>query len=65
MSVMPPMGAGHVRLIRIGTKDTQIDLQPCGGTHVKRTSEIGKMRLGKIQNKGKQNRRVNIHFVDI
>ena len=65
MSVKPPMGAGHVRLIRIGTKDTQIDLQPCGGTHVKRTSEIGKMRLGKIQNKGKQNRRVNIHFVDI
>ena len=62
MSVKPPMGAGHVRLIRIGTEDTQIDLQPCGGTHVKRTSEIGKMRLGKIQNKGKQNRRVNIHF---
>jgi misacylated tRNA(Ala) deacylase len=65
MSVKPPMGAGHVRLIRIGTEDTQIDLQPCGGTHVKRTSEIGPMRLGKIQNKGKQNRRVNIHFADI
>ncbi len=65
MSVKPPMGAGHVRLIRIGTEGTQIDLQPCGGTHVKRTSEIGKMRLGKIQNKGKQNRRVNIHFAEI
>ena len=65
MSVKPPMGAGHVRLISIGTKDRLIDLQPCGGTHVRRSSEIGLMRLGKIQNKGKQNRRVNIHFADI
>lgn len=65
MSVKPPMGAGKVRLIRIGSNDRQIDLQPCGGTHVKRTSEIGLMRIGKIQNKGKQNRRVNIHFADI
>ncbi len=60
MSVKPPTGAGHVRLIRIGTKDTQIDLQPCGGTHVLNSSEIGPMRIGKIENKGKQNRRVHM-----
>ena len=47
MSVKPPVGAGKVRLIRIGNDEKQIDLQPCGGTHVKRTSEIGKMHLGK------------------
>jgi len=64
MSVKPPTGAGHVRLIRIGTETEQIDLQPCGGTHVARTAEIGPMRLGKIENKGKQNRRVNIHLTD-
>jgi misacylated tRNA(Ala) deacylase len=64
MSVKPPAGAGHVRLIRIGTDVEQIDLQPCGGTHVARTAEIGHMRLGKIENKGKQNRRVNIHLTD-
>ncbi len=64
MSVSPPKGGGHVRLIRIGAGSTQIDLQPCGGTHVARTSEIGQMRLGKIENKGKQNRRVNIHLTD-
>ncbi len=62
MSVKPPTGAGQVRLIRIGTPDRQVDLQPCGGTHVRRTGEIGPMRLGKVQNKGAQNRRVNIHF---
>lgn len=60
MSVMPPMGQGKVRLIRIGEGDSQIDLQPCGGTHVARTGEIGRVIVGKIENKGKQNRRVNI-----
>lgn len=60
MSVKPPMGAGRVRLVRIGTEDEQIDLQPCGGTHVARTGEIGPVRLGKVENKGKQNRRVNL-----
>ncbi len=60
MSVQPPRGAGHVRLVRIGEGDEQIDLQPCGGTHVARTGEIGEIRLGKIENKGKQNRRVNL-----
>jgi misacylated tRNA(Ala) deacylase len=62
MSVMPPMGQGRVRLVRIGQGADQIDLQPCGGTHVARTGEIGPLRLGKIENKGKQNRRVNIHL---
>jgi misacylated tRNA(Ala) deacylase len=49
-----------VRLIRIGS----IDLQPCGGTHVANTSEVGPLRIGKIENKGKQNRRVNLLFAD-
>lgn len=62
MSVSPPRGTGQVRLVRIGTADEQIDLQPCGGTHVKRTGEIGKIRLGKVEKKGKQNRRVYLHL---
>ncbi|SFM17596.1 alanyl-tRNA editing protein [Shimia aestuarii] len=64
MSVKPPMGAGRVRLIWIGRGVDQVDLQPCGGTHVARTSEIGRVRLGKIENKGRQNRRVNILLDD-
>ncbi len=60
MSVMPPMGAGRVRLIRIGEGADQVDLQPCGGTHVRRTGEIGRVSLGKIEKKGAQNRRVNL-----
>lgn len=62
MSVKPPMGAGKVRLVRIGTNTSQIDLQPCGGTHVRSTREIGRVRLGKVEKKGKQNRRVNLHL---
>ena len=62
MSVKPPMGAGQVRLIGIGRDADQIDLQPCGGTHVARTGEIGRVRIGKVEKKGKQNRRVNIHL---
>jgi len=58
MKVKPPMGQGQVRLIRIGN----IDLQPCGGTHVAGTAEIGRLVLGKIEKKGKQNRRVNLLF---
>ena len=58
MKVKPPMGQGQVRLIRIGN----IDLQPCGGTHVAGTAEIGRLVLGKIEKKGKQNRRVSLHF---
>lgn len=62
MSVMPPMGQGRVRLVRIGDDTTQVDLQPCGGTHVARTAEIGRIRIGKIEKKGRQNRRVTIHL---
>jgi misacylated tRNA(Ala) deacylase len=64
MSVAPPRGQGHVRLIRVGDGETQVDLQPCGGTHVARTGEIGRLRIGKIEKKGKANRRVNVHLVE-
>lgn len=60
MSVMPPMGSGRVRLVRIGQGADQVDLQPCGGTHVARTAEIGRVNLGKIEKKGRQNRRVTL-----
>ncbi len=60
MSVKPPKGAGKVRLIRI----RDIDLQPCGGTHVARTGEIGPMLVAKIESKGAQNRRVRIAFAE-
>ncbi len=62
MSVKPPVGSGRVRLIRIGEGAGQIDLQPCGGTHVNYTGEIGKLALGKIEKKGRQNRRVSVTF---
>jgi misacylated tRNA(Ala) deacylase len=62
MSVQPPQGAGRIRLIRIGEGAGQVDLQPCGGTHVARTSEIGKLVIGKIEKKGRQNRRVTIEL---
>lgn len=64
MSVAPPVGQGRVRLVRIGLGDEQIDLQPCGGTHVARTGEIGRVALGKIEKKGRQNRRVSLLLVD-
>jgi misacylated tRNA(Ala) deacylase len=56
MSVKPPAGHGRVRLLEI----VGVDLQPCGGTHVSRTGEIGTVTVAKIENKGKQNRRVNL-----
>jgi misacylated tRNA(Ala) deacylase len=59
MSVKPPSGAGRVRLLRIGD---DIDLQPCGGTHLKHTGEIGNVAVSKIEKKGRQNRRVSIVF---
>ena len=58
MAVKPPRGSGRVRLIRIEGQD----LQPCGGTHVQRTGEIGRVKIDKIQSKGKQNRRVSLSF---
>ncbi len=60
LSVMPPMGQGRVRLVRIGQGAGQVDLQPCGGTHVARTAEIGRVTLGRVENKGRQNRRVTL-----
>jgi misacylated tRNA(Ala) deacylase len=59
MSVKPPMGSGKVRLVAIGT-DGAVDLQPCGGTHVARTGEIGRLAVTKIESKGKQNRRIRV-----
>ena len=58
MSVKPPIGTGQVRLVEIAG----YDLQPCGGTHVRRTGEIGAVRVTQIEKKGKQNRRVRIAF---
>ncbi|KPP84464.1 MAG: Ala-tRNA(Pro) hydrolase [Rhodobacteraceae bacterium HLUCCO07] len=62
MSVRPPRGVGRIRLVRIGEANRQIDLQPCGGTHVARTAEIGRIGISRIENKGKQNRRVHVHL---
>jgi len=62
LSVRPPRGAGLIRLVRIGDEMGTVDLQPCGGTHVARTAEIGALRLGKIEKKGRMNRRVYVHF---
>lgn len=61
MAVKPPMGTGKVRLVLIG-EGGSIDTQPCGGTHVKRTGEIGKVVVTKIEKKGKQNRRIRVSF---
>ena len=58
MSVKPPIGSGRVRLIEI----VGYDLQPCGGTHVQRTNEIGDVRVTQMEKKGRQNRRVRIAF---
>jgi misacylated tRNA(Ala) deacylase len=59
MSVKPPRGSGHVRLVEI----EGLDLQPCGGTHVRNTREIGQIAVTQIEKKGKQNRRVRIALV--
>jgi len=61
LSVQPPRGAGRIRLVRIGPEATPVDLQPCGGTHVRSTGEIGRVEVTKIESKGRQNRR--IHFI--
>jgi misacylated tRNA(Ala) deacylase len=58
MSVKPPSGQGRIRLLDI----VGIDLQPCGGTHIRNTAEIGPVVIGKIENKGRQNRRINLAF---
>ena len=64
MSVQPPRGAGRIRLVRIGDVSEQVDLQPCGGTHVAKTGEIGGVAISKVEKKGKQNRRVHLVFQD-
>jgi len=61
MSVQPPRGSGQIRTIRIGTQ-TLIDLQPCGGTHVANTSEIGAVIVTKIEKKSAMTRRVVLGF---
>ena len=60
MSVKPPRTQGKIRLVKIG----DVDLQPCGGTHVRTTNEIGKVFVSKIENKGRMNRRINIKISD-
>ena len=60
MSVRPPTGAGRVRLVEIAG----VDLQACGGTHVRSTGEIGALSVGRIENKGRQNRRINLTLVE-
>ncbi len=60
MSVQPPRGSGRIRLVEIAG----LDLQPCGGTHVRATAEIGALRISSIEKKGRQNRRVRIVFAD-
>ena len=60
MSVQPPKIQEKIRLVKIGN----IDLQSCGGTHIKSTAEIGEIKIGKIENKGKMNRRVNLIIND-
>jgi misacylated tRNA(Ala) deacylase len=58
MSVKPPTRMGRVRLLEIAG----VDLQPCGGTHIRNTAEIGQVEITKIENKGRQNRRINLAF---
>lgn len=60
MSVQPPMDGNSIRTVTI----EGIDFQPCGGTHVRKTGEIGKVSVAKIEKKGRQNRRINIVFAD-
>jgi len=61
MSVKPPMGSGKVRLVVIG-ENGSVDLQPCGGTHVRSTGEIGRVVVSKMEKKGKLNRRIRVAF---
>jgi misacylated tRNA(Ala) deacylase len=58
MSVQPPRGAGRIRLLEIAG----VDLQPCGGTHVARTGEIGRVAVTRVENKGRHNKRVYVAF---
>lgn len=64
LSVQPPRGLGRLRLLRIGAGDPPVDLQPCGGTHVANTAEIGPVVVQKIENKGRQNRRIVVALAE-
>ncbi|WP_206929726.1 alanyl-tRNA editing protein [Roseococcus thiosulfatophilus] len=64
LSVQPPRGAGRIRLVRIGSQTAPVDLQPCGGTHVRSTAEIGRLEVLKLENKGRQNRRISLALVE-
>ncbi len=64
LMVAPPKGQGRVRLVRIGEGADQVDIQPCGGTHVARTGELGAIGIIKVENKGRQNRRFVLGFLD-
>jgi misacylated tRNA(Ala) deacylase len=63
MSVKPPTGTGKVRLVAIG-ENGSVDLQPCGGTHVLSTGEIGRVSVGRLESKGRQNRRIRVSLVE-
>lgn len=63
-NVRPPSGSGQIRLVCIG-EDASVDSQPCGGTHVMRTSEVGTIHIGKIEKKGRENRRFRIRFGEL
>ena len=60
-NVRPPVGTGRIRLVGIG-ENAAIDSQPCGGTHVASTGEVGEIHIGKIEKKGRENRRFRIRF---
>ena len=60
-NVKPPRGVGDIRLVCIGD-DSAVDSQPCGGTHVSETAEVGEIHIGKIEKKGRENRRMRIRF---
>jgi len=60
-NVRPPAGSGRIRLVAIGASG-EIDSQPCGGTHVARTGEVGEIHIGKIEKKGRENRRFRLRF---
>ncbi len=64
LSVKPPRGGGRLRLVRIGAGETPADLQPCGGTHVANTAEVGALRVAKVESKGRQNRRIVLELVE-
>lgn len=63
-NVRPPRGLGQIRLVCIG-ENASIDSQPCGGTHVSETQEVGAIHIGKIEKKGRENRRMRIRFGDL